>query len=125
LLRTGHGKRVRAREVPPLEKLTRHLVAVQDQQQELQRSQIIHGFQTQSTPLLAPVELRTGTMASKRTSKGSSRKSTGRNALSASASNLANLAIHVETMGKFLMEELQDQAQQDEQRGLDYAQQDA
>jgi hypothetical protein len=110
LLRTGHGKRVRVREVPPLAQLTRELAHVQDQQRELQRSQVMGGFQA-STQLLSPV--RDATTGMKRSSRNSSRKSTGRNVLSASASNLANLAIHVEMVGKFLVEQQEEPAQVD------------
>lgn len=104
LLRTGRGRGVRVREIPSLTKLTRELANVQDQQRELQRSQVLYGFNAASTDYLLPPVRDTSTpKRSTRSSKASSRKSSGRNALSASASTLANLAIHVESMGQYLV----------------------
>jgi len=124
LLRTGRGKRVRIREIPPLGKLTSQLLSVQDAQVELQNSQVLLGFQ-QSASLQLLNSSSNLAQSKNNTSRVSSRKSTGRNPLSASTSNLANLAIRVETMGRYLVEEeaalekeQQDQLEQELERQM-------
>jgi hypothetical protein len=95
---------VRIREIPPLGKLTSQLASVQDAQVELQNSQVLLGFQ-QSASLQLLKSSSNLALSKNNTSRASSRKSTGRNPLNASTSNLANLAIRVETMGRYLVEE--------------------
>jgi hypothetical protein len=115
LLRTGRGKRVRIREIPPLGKLASQLVSVQDAQVELQNSQVLHGFQ-QSASLQLLNSSSNLALSKNNTSRASSRKSSGRNPLTASASNLANLAIRVETMGRYLVEEEAEQEREEQEQ---------
>ena len=109
---------MRSREIPPLPELTTQLASIQEQQQSLQRSQVSFGFERsaelqhwqQQMYLLQHTQhsssnshLNSNTAPLKSTLK--SKKSSTRNPLTASNSKLANLAIAVETMGKFLSEE--------------------
>lgn len=113
LLRTGHGKRVRTRDVPPLRAVHKQMLSIQNDQRELQMTQVLHGFNYfKEPPPLTPMtqfndSLDTPSLNRSLTVKinrQNSKKKVGsdKNPLSASTSNLAALAMQVEDMARYL-----------------------
>ena len=122
MLRTGHGRQVRTREVPPLNKLTTRLLSALEQQTQIQNTQVMHGFQQADVLREATNNIAAAKLANRKptAAAGGSRKTPGKNnALSAapSASNLAALAIQVESMGKYISENEQNTENDDEVGG--------